>query len=432
MEVVKQHPPLIEGFRISRLQYLIHLIMSHKQKKYPGSWSVLNMQILLQQIHQQGIIERKNYSAGRNSTLYRIKEEGKAEFRILADWDLIERINESLQKLKLRNSKKHPDLNLTARKVCIEHVVAFDFLEKELQDNLAGLKAARDNLTLEQYKKKYKKLIGRYNFGIGEVEKIRSGELYIKVNTTNYRYDTNFTHLPSELFAFLRIDGYPLVELDITNSQPFFAATLFDMRQDVERVMRKYLGDSLTMYTKSLKLSVCEDVRLYTSLVCSGKFYDYMGKLFMDNGIIFETRKELKDLIFGSFFDKAHAYHYKKEVALFRKAFPNVYRLFYLIKKKEYNRLAILLQRIESHIMLDLVVPRIKNEFPELDLLTKHDSIQPFKHRLYSPDGGSTTFKIGKIMLDVIEDATGLRPSGKAKRYVDIPETSRISTAENE
>ena len=77
--------------------------------------------------------------------------------------------------------------------------------------------------------------------------------------------------------------------------------------------------------------------------------------------------------------------------------------------------------------LLKSVVPKIEHEFPDLRALTKHDSFQPFKTKIYFGEGGTNSFEIGKIMLDTIEEVTGFRPSGKAKRYPKIKETSVCS-----
>jgi hypothetical protein len=47
MEELIQNPPAIPGFRISRMEYLVSLILTHKQDDHPDSWSVLHMPYLL-------------------------------------------------------------------------------------------------------------------------------------------------------------------------------------------------------------------------------------------------------------------------------------------------------------------------------------------------------------------------------------------------
>src|SRR5690606_1550901 len=55
---------------------------------------------------------------------------------------------------------------------------------------------------------------------------------------------------------------------------------------------------------------------------------------------------------------------------------------FYKTKKQgrrktdQSNALAMLLQKIESNVIMDHVVPRIEREFPELPVWTIHDSIK--------------------------------------------------------
>jgi hypothetical protein len=357
-------------------------------------------------LKQEVIVEWKNHSEGRNSRMYRLTVEGRTEFRSITDMQLIRRIEDTRKNLKRRNSKKHPSLNQTIRNVRIDYDASIAAIEAEHCQNPND---------------------ARRNFLLAEVEKIYAGEIFISVNDTNNRLDSNFTRLPSYFSEFLSLDGQPVVELDITNSQPFFAAALFDPKPEVSAVMTRYLGDSYTMYIKSMQLSEHEDAKLYASLVCSGGFYEYMGSLFRDNGIYFQNPRDLKEKLFVVFFDKPYAYRYNDAAQVFRDAFPNVHQLFYKIKKEQHNHLAILLQRVESFVMLNRVVPRIEKEYPGLPMLTKHDSVQPFKQRMYYPSGAHTSFAIGKIMLDEIERVTGLRPSGKARRYPHISEKQHCS-----
>lgn len=59
------------------------------------------------------------------------------------------------------------------------------------------------------------------------VKSIHEGTNTVSLNPTNNRVQTPITSMAKELRAFLRLDGHSrLVELDITNSQPFFLALL--------------------------------------------------------------------------------------------------------------------------------------------------------------------------------------------------------------
>lgn len=340
--------PDIVGFSIERLKYLISVIVSHKKDKHPGAYSQLNMQYLknivpkadkyLNYLREMGIIEWINYSAGRNSRMYRITKhyEDKPEFRTITDNYLIRRISQNDKRIKLRNSKKYPELNRFVYQVKIDVNAAMQTIERTCQDNI--------NSDDEKTRMKAK---ARRTFSIAEILKIQSGQIYIKVSSTNGRLDTNYTRLPSELIKHLSINGKPLNELDIKNAQPFFAIGLFSPLPEIQ----KLIGQSFIMYAKSLQLTEKEDVILYTYLVVRGKFYDYMMKKFWLNEIPFADRQDLKEQIFTIFFGKNNSVNYSPAVKIFAEEFPNVFRLFSAIKKQKHNKLAILLQRIESRIM---------------------------------------------------------------------------------
>jgi len=412
MKQFELHPPPITGFTISRLQYLISLILSHKQDNHPGAWSLLNMEYMkniipradeyLKFLKDQGIIEWRNYSAGRNSRMYRLINEGRTDYRSISDRQLIWRIERNRRKIQLRNSKMYPILNAHIYKVKIDHEAALKTIESEYQKNIQN---------------GYLKAEGRRTFSLAEIAKIQAGEIFIKVNKTNGRLDSNYTRLPSELVKHLTIDGHPLIEVDIRNSQPFFVAPLFNPTHEIEHLMNKYLGQSITMYTKSLQLSQYEDVKLYTSLVTKGEFYDpFLMEKFTESRIDFIDRDNLKNQMFVVFFGRNHADRYSRAAKLFRTIFPHVQLLFDIIKRDNHNKLAILLQRIESYTILKRVALRIQTQLPGMPFLTRHDSCLPSVIMVYKDSD-----KVKNIMLTTIKEVTGLTPTIRIKNGIEKP-----------
>ena len=71
---VEHNPPPIIGFRISRLEYIVSLILTHKQKKFPGSYSLLTMEYMkniiiradeyINFLRDSNVIEWVNHSEG--------------------------------------------------------------------------------------------------------------------------------------------------------------------------------------------------------------------------------------------------------------------------------------------------------------------------------------------------------------------------------
>lgn len=406
MKQIETHPPNISGFRMSRLIYVLHLILTHKQDKHPGSYSVLKMKYIdpvipsaalyFNFLRDEKIIEWKNHLVGRNSRLYRLVNEGPTEYRTLTDKQLINRIEKASRTIKNHNSKKYPALNEYIHKVSIDTPSALKIIQETYLKNL---------------KTDLQKAEGRRTFSLSEIEKIQAGEIYIKVNSTNGRLDSNFTRLPSELVQHLRIDGCSLVELDICNSQPFFAACLLDPTPEIENIINRICGKNFTIALKTLQLTDCEDVERYTALVTSCDFYNpYFVEKFKQNGIQFRDRADLKEQMFIIFFGKNNAIHFSPAVQIFRSDFPHVYELFRLIKREEHNRLAILLQKIEAHVILDRVAQRILSELPGLPFITRHDSLLPSVIMVTGQ-----TDKVCDIMEATIEEVTGLKPFVRVK-----------------
>jgi len=406
MKEFEHNPPPVTGFTISRLYYLIHIILSHKQDHHPGAWSLLNMEYMknvvpradeyLNFLKDQNIIEWRNHSAGRNSRMYRLINEGRTEYRAITDKKLIFRIEENRRRIQYHNSNKYPVLNQYINKVEIDQEAALETVETEYQKNLHN---------------GYLKAEGRRTFSLAEIDKIHSGVIYIKVSPTNGRLDSNYTRLPSELVRHLTIDGNHLTEVDIRNSQPFFTASLFNPTPEIENLMSKYLGQSLTMYAISLQLSQYEDVKLYTGLVTSGNFYDpFLMEKFAECHIEFIDRDDLKNQMFIVFFGRNHADRYNHAAKMFRSIFPNVQILFDIIKKDEYNKLSIFLQRIESYTILKRVAPKIQMQLPGLPFITRHDSLLP-SGILVCKDAD----KVKEIMLSTIKEVTGLTPAIRIK-----------------
>lgn len=406
MEELKQNPPAIPGFRVSRMEYLISLILTHKQDDHPEAWSVLHMPYLLKVVPEadeylkllrgKGAIEWKNYCAGRNSRLYRLKDEGKTEFRTISDKNLIRRIEQAQVNMSMRNSRKYPHLNCYINRVRLNVVEAMRTVEITYE-----VRSRIDAAAAES----------RRTFSVAEIGKIQSGHIYIKCNDTNGRLDSNFTRLPSELVQHLHIDGKPLSEIDLRNSQPFFAAAMICPSREINYVLEKYLGRKLMIKAGALNIRDCEDVQLYVSLVTAGTLYEpYMMERVKDAGIIGIDRKELKERVFRVFFGRIGSWRYDRVAWVFRTAFPNVVTYFELIKVGDHSRLAVILQRLESYTMLERVAPAILKELPGLPFITKHDSILPVRI-----EPSDSVGHVARIMKGVIAEVTGLTPSVSIK-----------------
>jgi hypothetical protein len=356
--------------------------------------------LYLKFLKEQGIIEWGEYSSGRNSRMYRLTNEGKTEYRTITDQKLINRIAQNRSNILLRNSKKYPTLNKYIHKIEMDYEGAVKTVESEY---LKNLKSGKDSAE------------GRRTYSLAAISKVESGEIYIKVNNTNGRLDSNYTGLPNELLKHLTIDGNPLVELDIQSSQPFFAACLLKPTPEMETLMQRFLGHSRFMSLKMLDVADYDDVKEYRLLVTTNEIglYHYMWVKGKRQGIYFKTRKELKEQTFVVFFG---ADVHSPVERLFKTLFPNVQKVFDLIKQKKHNQLAIFLQRVESYTMLERVAKRIIEELPDVPFATRHDSILPALSSsiMVQADGIEA---VEAIMKQTIEEITGLAPKIRVKTH---------------
>jgi len=183
------------------------------------------------------------------------------------------------------------------------------------------------------------------------------------------------------LSPFLRINGEPLVNIDIKNSQPYLSTILLT---DPGKVSWMTKNPAFAMLLQSLKVSLSKDVKQYISLVISGQIYEYLMSEFSKEGLHL-TRTETKGQVLRILFARNRLP--KEEVnrkarQIFIKSFPTVHRIFSKVRGHEkgdkfhnFKRFAILLQRIESYLMLDIILKRIYKELPGTIAVTVHDSI---------------------------------------------------------
>lgn len=232
------------------------------------------------------------------------------------------------------------------------------------------------------------------------------------MSDTNGRLDSNFTQLPSFLTKHVTLNGKRLRELDLKNSMPFFAACLFNPTPEVEKIMVRFTYDIYIMRMKSAKLHEREDVKLYTSLVCSGKLYDLLEKEFKARRLRFRDRDHLKERVLKIFCSPNQMCKSQSAAIAFRKLFPTVYGMIHFIKMYKHNRLANLLTKIESRLVLDHVVPAIREKYPDFHFITKHDAIFSPEPKVYTT-GNYNLEEVRDIFESTIEDIAGLRPTVK-------------------
>jgi hypothetical protein len=175
------------------------------------------------------------------------------------------------------------------------------------------------------------------------------------------RLHTNISFLAEDLRQFLRIDGQPLVNVDISCSQPYFLAAYL-----------KYLhSGGVSSFFPSFCVPFVspgydED---FVETALAGTLYEKIQKC---AGL--DSRKAAKDAVFAAMFARNKPFLTKEERA-FAAAFPKTFAACREIKRGDHRNLAQLLQRTESRLILEGVCMEIVRARPEIPIYTIHDSI---------------------------------------------------------
>lgn len=189
-----------------------------------------------------------------------------------------------------------------------------------------------------------------YNRNVYSVDCINDKHIFYHFD--NYgRMHTNFTILRSFIRKnCLLIDGEETCEIDIKNSQPLF--------------LSKLISDIGTNWVKK------EEFDIFRQLTVNGNYYQYLM-----NVLGIKERNKAKELTYKVLFGRNAGS--SKADKMFSQVFPTIHKFIKLYKKEsgDYKMMAYDLQKAESNLIYNRIIKRIMNEYPEIKMITVHDSI---------------------------------------------------------
>lgn len=356
---IEKCPPKIPGFRMSFLKQIIYWICTKKEE---NGYSYLNMKYLRTQIPQaeqyvkylrsDGLIERtEGYIPGERSYGYRIAPEYDSRYIIknVTDQKLIRKIEETPRKF--------------ARGFSVQNKYIKDFTIDP-----QAVRFAECNYSGESY-----------NSAIISINMANNGEKYSLIDTAGGRFYSPLTNMPSGLRQFVRVkDRYLRANVDIRNSQPYFSVMILTNPKEVAMFTK---SKDLAMVLKNLYVSDNYDVNLYIELVTNGRFYEYLIPYFEAKKLIStdlspeEKRSSVKEHVMKILFDRNRP-RLSRAKKIFRALFPTVSEIFSIVRGiYGGERFPILLQAIEAHVILKVIMPILDKEHPDIIAFTVHDSI---------------------------------------------------------
>jgi hypothetical protein len=304
-----------------------------------------NYKYIIQFLINVGFLKRvRNHCVGKNSRKYEVNKElfmePDSKIRVFNTNKTIinkyKKIFYSCQFVDICSDESEVISTLSP----IKKLLAYDLLFVEI--DLHESKRYLDSL----YKSGEIKDIA-YNKNLMSVEEIAHKQPYF-IEDKYGRFHTNFTTLKSHIrSSFLRIDGHPVCDTDIKNSQP--------------RLLIQLLKE--TNFDKNEPL----EFQRYLQTVKNGRIYEEIMEISDFN------REEAKKLIYKVFFGKNYeSCRYNK---IFKTLYPRIFEWMKIYKRDDSKILAHKLQKIESSLIFDNICTKIKRDMPDIKLFTVHDSI---------------------------------------------------------
>jgi len=306
----------------------------------------------------------------------------------------------------------------------IRHDLALDFITCDLERKLGNPELRERHARTGEFKNP----ITQYNKALCAIEKIAARAFPISIDSAGFRLHSVLTNLRSDLRNCLVYNGLKLVSIDICNSQPYlvtlllsssfwekdyFTGTLHydNLQLSNTKVFTTDCFSSFIMLVKNFEKQTESDFQAYKELVRSGQFYGHMAeRIWKEFGIRYADRKIVKATLFQVLFTD-NRYIGQKDAEpkrIFQRLFPSVYKLLSMIKRKDKRNLPLLLQQIESHLILKVITKRITKERPSMPLFTIHDSV--------ITTAGNESY-VQEIIMQEMEKAVGFGPSLRMERW---------------
>ena len=290
-----------------------------------------------------------------------------------------------------------------------------------------------------------------------QIEKLRVKHFTFIQDDTSGRLHTNLTSIRSDLRSYITSSGTELASVDFANSQPLLSCALFNeefwgigrdkypneaenLDKSISLGSNPLLNNSGRFKCKYLAPSICNDVindikqyfnsptsimipkRLgarekttnvgYMELCEKGGLYELLKQKALNESSarMVLSKQQVKAQVFQVLFtsNKFIGQPEAEPKRIFGAMFPRVYELLAKVKKKYSPNLPILLQKIESKLILERIVTRIEQEKPFLKIYTIHDSVA-------SPIG--TELYVQSVMKEEMQKALGLNATTRIEYW---------------
>lgn len=266
------------------------------------------------------------------------------------------------------------------------------------------------------------------------------------LSNKNLRFYSIFTNIKKELRWFLKHKGNKFLELDIVASHSYVLATIltsdfflskkneysiYNIYKDLVLRNESYIDakkkyNNIINYTEAQEAAARrmyhhmsdrfyenEDILLYRKIDFEADFYQFIAdvhhKIHPEKKSL--NRNSIKSLVrLWMNHTDPHKRKWVKSLELFKNIFPSINLLIEEIGfyNKIRSAFSYLLQRSESHLVLDIVAKKLVEEYPSNKIFSIHDSF------LFEDNGVDIKIVVEKIK-QYLKDYTGIIPGIKIK-----------------
>ncbi|WP_010581915.1 hypothetical protein [Schlesneria paludicola] len=202
------------------------------------------------------------------------------------------------------------------------------------------------------------------------VQNIESRDFYANVSQYG-RLANSISTLKRELRKHLHVRNQSLVSVDVANAQPALLGKLAAQHRKGEQERIKSRGKYDSRFS---------DLEQYIRLVQSGEFYDHFALSLNAPEL---DRDAIKKKILADVIAKKGKYQSKVEDK-FRELFPSVYRFIKKVNANDHANLIRLLQREESHFVIETVAANFIATNPGEFVISLHDSLYSTRKNLHA------------------------------------------------
>ena len=356
-------------------------------------------------------------------------------------------LNKSLQESELRfitleyeyknkNEKKYSVLDRF-----FNHHLKLSGVNNSIRDIVTGI------IPYIQSDEELKVFKNKLGIWIQNIEDINNNKTWHKRSATNNRFNSSITNLHRVFKHHLTYNEKQLVQVDIKSSQIYLLASILNynffksntdksfsslinerntnkesviyymfsplMHAQFSKSKGRRFQEDLSKFLRERPIDHCE-FQKFREAPFSKDFYSHLFELEFHRQPNPLERNSIKSDIMYVLFEGNRNHRKRVEgVRLINKYYPFVNRTIeYLIDTIGGRDFAVLLQRLESQLVIDQIVPRFHEECPHAPIITIHDSIiTDEKHSLI----------LEEIMREILLRETQIEPGLKVEKLRPRP-----------